>query len=125
MLSGNSAGMPDEGRTLSALAEGYSGDSSAIEDESGAILSYGDLRSLGEKTRDFLAGLGIGPHDTVAFVLENSASTAALFVALTTHCRIAPINPKLKAAEILFLLRDVAAAAVITMPRFAGAVSAA
>jgi acyl-CoA synthetase (AMP-forming)/AMP-acid ligase II len=50
----------------------------------------------------------------VAYVLRNGAETAALFLALASYCRVAPINPNYQAAEIEFVLRDIQASALIT-----------
>jgi oxalate---CoA ligase len=124
MLSGIADCSLTERCTVSALLARHPGGSLAIEDERGGSLTYTDLRILTGETQAFLAGLGIGSDDTVAFVLENGARTAALFVALASHCRVAPINPKLKTAEIAFVLRDLNVAGVITTPDLIEAVGA-
>lgn len=103
----------------------HPGACSAIEDERGGSLTYDGLRALTGETQSLLAALGIGPHDTIAFVLDNGPHTAAMFIALLGYCRVAPISPKLKAAEIAFALGDLNVAAVITTPDFPEAVAAA
>lgn len=117
--------MLKEEPTISSLIAGDRGSASAIEDEQGLGLTHDDLRLLGSRTHRLLAELGIGPDDTVAFVLRNGRDTAALFLGLVTHCRVAPINPGYTAAEIEFALRDLNAAALVTTADAAAAVSAA
>lgn len=117
--------MSKEEPIISSLIAGDRGSASAIEDEQGLGLTYDDLRLLGGQTHRLLADLGIGPDDTVAFLLRNGRDTAALFVGLVAHCRVAPINPGYTAAEIEFALRDLNAAALITTADAPEAVSAA
>jgi acyl-CoA synthetase (AMP-forming)/AMP-acid ligase II len=97
----------------------------ALEDQHGVGLTYPDLARLSGQTHRLLAELGIGPDRAVAFLLRNGRDTAALFLGLATHCRVAPINPDYTAREIEFALRDLNAAALIVTAEAEEAISAA
>jgi len=105
--------MFSEEPTIANLIAAARGSSIAIADQQGLGLTYRDLRSEIGKTQQLLALTGINPRDTVAFVLRNSPETAALFMALVSYCRVAPINPGYKVGEIEFTLRDTNAVALI------------
>lgn len=111
--------------TIANLIAGNRSGSSALEDERGVGLTFGDLARLSGRTHRLLAELGIGADRAVAFLLRNGRDTAALFLGLATHCRVAPINPGYTASEIEFALRDLNAAALITTVDAAEAISAA
>lgn len=100
--------------TITNLLAVGEADRTAIADQHGVGLSYGELRALIRKTHELLAGQGIQRTDAVAFALKNDPQTAALFLALATYCKVAPLNPAYKAGEIEFALRDVDARALIT-----------
>ncbi|HWR50895.1 MAG TPA: AMP-binding protein [Bryobacteraceae bacterium] len=111
--------------TIPNLIRVGSGEATAIADHHGAGQTYDGLRVLCDRTRQLLADLGLTHQDTVAVVLGNGPETAALFVALVSCCRVAPINPGYKAGEIELLLRDLEAAALILEPGSGEAVAAA
>src|SRR5262245_34385469 len=71
------------------LARGEAG-ALALADTNGNGLTYADLRGLVSATGAALADIGIGVDDVVAVSLRNGVETAALLVALTSHCRVAP-----------------------------------
>jgi acyl-CoA synthetase (AMP-forming)/AMP-acid ligase II len=86
----------------------------AIADQSGAGVTYAELRRLIQQTHCFLANEGIRKADVVATALKNDPQTAILLLALTSYCRVAPLNPAYRAAEIEYALRDVSARVLIT-----------
>jgi acyl-CoA synthetase (AMP-forming)/AMP-acid ligase II len=102
--------------TIPNLLSSAPGAALAIADQHGAGLTYDELRALCDRTRQLLAGLGLTHDDTIAVVLGNGPETAALFVALASCCRVAPLNPGYKAGEIEGLLRDLDAAALVAEP---------
>jgi oxalate---CoA ligase len=79
----------------------------------GAGLTYGELRAFVRDVHIFLANEGVTPDSVVAYSLRNGPETAALFLALISYCRVAPINPGYTASEVAFVLRDVQACALI------------
>ncbi len=86
----------------------------AIADYRGEGLTYRRVRLLIEDTHEFLANLGLTGQDTVAVSLRNGPETAALFLALCSYCRVAPLNPSYTAPEIAFALDDLQARAIVT-----------
>jgi acyl-CoA synthetase (AMP-forming)/AMP-acid ligase II len=97
----------------------------AIADVRGNGLTYGELRDLVGRTHAVLAKWGINRDDTVAFSLTNGPETAALFLALASYCRVAPLNPTYTAREMSFSLADLEARALIARPANALALEAA
>jgi acyl-CoA synthetase (AMP-forming)/AMP-acid ligase II len=75
---------------------------------------------LGEVTRtaNALRALGIGPGDTVAYLLPNLPETAAALIAGMTAGVVAPINPLLEPEQIAAILRETNAKALITLKPF-------
>src|ERR1051326_4965837 len=108
--------------TIAGMLEAGDGDGLAIADVHGHGLNYNDLRSQVRDTRDFLAQCGLTCRDSVAYSLRNGPETAALFLALSSYCRVAPLNPNYTAREAAFSLADLHVRMVITAP---GAVEAA
>ncbi len=86
----------------------------ALADVYGNGLTYAALRDQINQTHGFLQQAGFSNTDTIALSLRNGPETAALFLALVTYCRVAPLNPAYTAAEVSFVLRDVQARALIT-----------
>jgi acyl-CoA synthetase (AMP-forming)/AMP-acid ligase II len=98
-------------RNLLAVGES---DRIAIADQSGAGVTYEELRCLIQQTHRSLASQGMRKTDVVAVALKNDPLTAILFLALASYCRVAPLNPAYRAAEIEYALRDVNARVLIT-----------
>jgi acyl-CoA synthetase (AMP-forming)/AMP-acid ligase II len=98
-------------RSLLAVGESHR---IAIADQSGAGVTYQELRRLIQLTHRFLANRGIRKTDVAAFALKNDPQTAILFLALASYCRVAPLNPAYRTAEIEYVLRDVNARVLIT-----------
>ena len=62
--------------------------------------------------------LGIGPGDTVAFVLPNALETPVVLLAGATAGIVAPVNPLLAAEHMGQLLRECGARVVVTLRAF-------
>src|SRR5713226_5389257 len=100
--------------TISALLAEPDACALALADTLRRGLTYAELRALAGRTHQILNQSGLKAHDTVAVALRNGPETAALFIALMTYCRVAPINPGYTQNEIAFALRDLHASAIIT-----------
>ena len=81
-------------------------------------LNWADF--LGEVTRvaNLLRSLGIGPADTVAYLLPNLPETAVALVAGMTAGIVAPINPLLEPEQISAILRETGAKVLVTLSPF-------
>lgn len=88
----------------------------ALYNVEGEAITFRQLEDQIERTRLHLARCGIGPHSTVATCLKNGPSAASAFLALARHCRVAPLNPNYRVAEIEFSLRDLGACALVAEP---------
>ncbi len=99
--------------TIEALLSGHDGSLPALRSESGARMSYGELRQLAERTAEALNASGIGPGDPVAMVLENGPHMAAAFVAVASAAAAAPLHPGLRERELRDSLDSLQARALI------------
>jgi acyl-CoA synthetase (AMP-forming)/AMP-acid ligase II len=88
----------------------------AVADVNGRGLTYGQLREQVESTHDLMAHLRVGPDDTIAYSLPNGPETAALFLALASYCRVAPLNPNYTATEVALSLADLQPRALVALP---------
>ena len=92
------------------------GDEPAIYADRGvakAPLTYSALKA-------FIAALdlrrfGIGRTDTLCTAMPNGPEAAVCFLAFTSQCVFAPLNPALTASEIEFELHDLPAHTMIVM----------
>ncbi|TDC68521.1 long-chain-fatty-acid--CoA ligase [Actinomadura sp. GC306] len=68
-----------------------------------------------------LARLGVGPGDRVAFVMGNGAEYVESLLAVTAAGAVGvPVNPRLAAAEVAYILRDCGAALVLADAAYGG-----
>src|SRR5215471_7082412 len=102
--------------TIAGLLQAGDNESLAIADVHGHGLSYGELRNQVRNTHNLLGQCGLTCSDTVAYSLRNGPETAALFIALASYCRVAPLNPKYTANEAALSLADLQARMMITAP---------
>lgn len=87
----------------------YSPSKIAVKEyENGRSLSYGELERLANRLARHLAlAYGIGKGDRIALLAENCLEYIILFaVAQKTGCILVPMNYRLAAAEIDYLLQD-------------------
>ncbi|WP_299550977.1 class I adenylate-forming enzyme family protein [uncultured Tateyamaria sp.] len=73
----------------------------ALEDSTGACLTYGELDAAAQDLADVLTGKGIGAGDRVMIVSENcAAAVAALFATWRIGAIAVPVNARQTAAEL-------------------------
>ena len=103
----------DQAATIAELIASHDGSRPALRNESGAWMSYEDLRGQAERTAAALNGSGIGPGDPVAMVLENGAHMAAAFLSVAASAAAAPLHPGLREREFKESLESLKARALI------------
>ena len=91
-------------------------------------MTYGGLAVLVGRTLQSLNGAGLGRTDKVAIVLPNGPLMAAAFVAVSSACIAAPLNPAFRQEEFRFYMEDLNIKALIvesasTSPAIAAAAS--
>src|SRR4051812_49050711 len=98
----------------------------AIVDPDGTEHSAGDVLARANQLAHALRALGLQKGDSVAAVLPNGALPFTLYLAaLQTGLYYVPINYRLSAPEIAYILQDSEAKAFVSHERFAPLVSAA
>src|SRR5690349_3858258 len=89
-------------------------------------LTHAQLNDAGARVATLLHTRGMRPGDRVALVMPNVAHFPVVYYGiLRAGGVVVPMNPLLKAREIVFLLRDSGARAVVTSPLFADEVTTA
>ncbi|HEV3293669.1 MAG TPA: amino acid adenylation domain-containing protein, partial [Streptosporangiaceae bacterium] len=79
-----------------------------------AVLTYAQLDAAANRLARYLTGLGTGPEQTVAVLLERSAElVVALLAVLKSGAAYVPVDPGYPADRVQFVLDDVAPATVI------------
>ncbi|NHF73014.1 acyl-CoA synthetase [Paracoccus xiamenensis] len=81
-------------------------------------LSWRELRERVTETANLLRKLGVGPTDTVAYLLPNSIETPVVLLAGMTAGIVNPINPLLEAEHIAGILRATNAKVLVTLKAF-------
>ncbi|SDD42254.1 fatty-acyl-CoA synthase [Paracoccus isoporae] len=81
-------------------------------------LSWSDLRERVTETANLLRKLGVGPQDTVAYLLPNSIETPVVLLAGMTAGIVNPINPLLEPEHIAGILRATDAKVLVTLKSF-------
>ena len=81
-------------------------------------LSWRDLLARVTETANLLRKLGVGPTDTVAYLLPNSIETPVVLLAGATAGIVNPINPLLEAEHIAGILRSTNAKVLVTLKSF-------
>lgn len=79
-------------------------------------LSYSQVDSNVRRTAEVFAVAGVGPRShPVAILMENCREWIEAFLALSgTAIPVVPMDPKLRAAEVSYILRDSKANAIVT-----------
>ncbi|WP_282602376.1 acyl-CoA synthetase [Paracoccus sp. PARArs4] len=70
------------------------------------------------ETANLFRSLGVGPQDTVAYLLPNSIETPVVLLAGATAGIVNPINPLLDAQQIGGILRETNAKVLVTLKAF-------
>ncbi len=81
-------------------------------------LSWSEFRAEVTRTANCLRRLGVGPNDSVAYILPNGLEAPVALVAGATAGIVSPINPLLNAETMAGILRDENAKVVITLAPF-------
>jgi long-chain acyl-CoA synthetase len=98
----------------------------AIVDPDGTEHAAGDVLARCNQVVHGLRALGLGQGDTVAAVLPNGSNPFHIYLAaLQAGMYYVPINYRLSAGEIAYILTDAEAKAFISHERYADVVSAA
>jgi long-chain acyl-CoA synthetase len=98
----------------------------AIVEATGAIRTYRELADEANRLTHGLRRLGLTAGDVVAAVLPNEATMLALqLAAFQGGLYLVPVNTRLTAPEIAYILDDCRARAVVHSDRFAAATGAA
>ena len=98
----------------------------AVIQAGGGAITFGELAERANRLTHGLRGLGLGPGDVVAAVLANEPAMLELnLAALQGGVYLVPINNRLTATEIAYILEDSGARALVCSPRFAAATRAA
>ena len=93
----------------------------AIVDPDGTEHLAGDVLARANQVVHALRGLGLQPGDTVAAVLPNGSNPMHVYLAaLQAGWYYVPINYRLSAPEIAYILEDSEAKAFVSHERFAG-----
>src|SRR2546425_5133445 len=96
----------------------------AIVDPDGAEHAAGDVLARANQVVHALRSLGLQRGDTVAAVLPNGADPMHIYLAaLQAGWYYVPINYRLSAPEIAYILQDAEAKAVVSHERYADVVS--
>ena len=95
-----------------------------VEPSTDTRASWADLNRLANKCANTLSGLGVKQGDRVAMLMHNSIEFAALFYgAAKLGLVIVPLNTRLTASELLFILSDSGTNILIFDPEFADTVA--
>lgn len=88
------------------------------ERDHATTLTWSDLLSRVTETANLFRSLGVGPKDTVAYLLPNSIETPVVLLAGATAGIVNPINPLLEAGQIAGILRETGAKVLVTLKSF-------
>jgi len=83
-----------------------------------ATYSWDNVHAQVTQTANLFRALGVGPDDTVAYVLPNCLETCFTFLAGTVAGIANPINPLLEAEQIASILNETGAKLVVTLRPF-------
>lgn len=81
-------------------------------------LTWSELLARVTETANLFRSLGVGPTDTVAYLLPNSIETPVVLLAGATAGIVNPINPLLDATQIAGILRETRAKVLVTLKAF-------
>ncbi|MFP1643930.1 acyl-CoA synthetase [Pontitalea aquivivens] len=81
-------------------------------------LTWQALHGRVTQAANLLRKLGVGPDDTVAYLLPNCLETAVVLLAGATAGIVNPINPLLEAEQISAILRETNAKVLVTLRAF-------
>ncbi len=88
------------------------------ERDHATTLTWAEVHQRVTETANLLRSLGIGPKDTVAYLLPNSLETPIVLLAGATAGIVNPINPLLEPEHIAGILRETNAKVLVTLKAF-------
>lgn len=108
------------------LSDADAARTAVVDTETGASLTFGEVRRHVDAAATWLAARGVGPGDVVAIDLPNCPEYLPAFHAIVaTGAATTPVNPTFVTAEIARQLRETRARFIIThetlLPRVAAA----
>ena len=96
-----------------------------VEPSTGTRLDYAQMNQLINRCAGLLTGLGVGKGDRVALLMGNSVEFCCLFYAAAKIGAVAvPLNTRLTAAELEFILADSGSRVLVFGDNFAATVEA-
>lgn len=78
-------------------------------------LSWREMHGQVTQAANLFHSLGVGPEDTVAYILPNCLETPVVLLGAMTAGRVGPINPLLEPEQIAAILREMGASIVVTL----------
>ena len=81
-------------------------------------LTWDEFHQRVTECANLLRSLGVGPTDTVAYLLPNCLETPVVLIAGATAGVVTPINPLLEPAQIAAILRETRAKVLVTLKPF-------
>ena len=81
-------------------------------------VTWAELHQRVTETANLLRSLGVGPTDTVAYLLPNCMETPIVLLAGATAGIVNPINPLLEPEHIAGILRETKAKVLVTLKAF-------
>ncbi|HEX2208939.1 MAG TPA: amino acid adenylation domain-containing protein, partial [Longimicrobium sp.] len=88
-------------------------------------MTYAELDARANQLAHLLGARGIGPERTVAVLMERSLEmVVALYGILKAGAAYVPVDPEYPAGRVAYMLKDSAAAVVLTQERWIGTVGA-
>ncbi|NVO24208.1 acyl-CoA synthetase [Donghicola mangrovi] len=87
-------------------------------EDRGETLTWRQVHEKATQTANLLRSLGIGPNDTVAYLLPNTTETVMALLGGSIAGIVNPINPLLEAEQISAILRETNAKVLITLRAF-------
>lgn len=81
-------------------------------------LSWTDLRGRTAQAANLFRSLGVGPDDTVAYLMPNANETVVALLGGMTAGIVNPINPLLEAEQIGLILAETKAKVLVTLAPF-------
>lgn len=124
--------MPYEDRTLPKTIYGFLGQARQRHGDRPAFsfqlfsdpkapartLSWREVHERVTEAANLFRSLGVGPTDTVAYLLPNCIETPVVLLAGATAGIVNPINPLLEAEQIAGILRETNAKVLVTLKSF-------
>lgn len=115
----NIGGMLKQRAVVSPHLEAY------VEPSTNVRMSYAQFNAMANQCADVLTSLGFGPGDRVALLMPNSVEFCCLFYGAAKIGAVAvPLNTRLTAPELAFILSDSGSKALVYGQAFAETVEA-